>query len=871
MSESVSQPISQIDEFKKFLADNGFFPPEIPVDQTKIYRFQREGKRGKRNAWLIAFSNFQVDTGKEYLVAVFGDWSTGEEFTFKSGGVSFSAHDKQVIDKQIRERKIKAEREKFFFQKETQKEAIELLQYAHNYATGSVKPRGMESGAGADGEIDFCPYLVRKGFEKGALFGAALYRGLDDKPCTLVPMRDSNGVLWGLQRIYSDGAKFFLSGQRVDGLFHVIGDEIKTGQEGILTLCEGFATGASLHLATGRKIVVCFTANNLEKVAQVLRKENPDCGFLICGDDDRFNKDGNAGREGAEKAAIRTLGKTVYPTFTWGNDTGTDFNDLHLESGLESVRAQVEAVKIAQNYVRCLGHRDGTYFYTTSENKQIVPMREHSSGNLLKLMRLEYWKALYPKEQKSKKDGDGIDWMNAASVLISKCHERGIFNPLDIRGAGVWNDQGRIVVNMGNHLIVDGKKIELGDIRSQYFYTEGMRLSQLREDALTAEECRTFVDACLSFKWVKPEFGYLMAGGLVISRICGALPIRPHIWLTGAASTGKSTLFTRLIKPVLGNNYLNVQGGTTEAGLRQSLQANAIPVIYDEFETNTKKSEAIVDSVIELFRCSWSDSSALTIKGGAGGNPSGFQARCSAIVSSIRIRLNNDADISRFAKVELRPHDSDAEHWKKLSELLEQIDEAYGEKLFARSIRLIPTLVLNFKKIKAALARQVGQRFGDQYGMLLAGYSILIQDEPITDEEAWELSQNMSLIDEREIALNTDHEDALTHLISKKIQIMNAEGQRIDFSCGEAISRANGTIGQWIREGLQQLGIRVDEDSVFIASQHTELESQIYRGTRWSQNWAHALCRISGAEKKVVWVFKKSYRGVSLPFRVFHS
>lgn len=80
----------------------------------------------------------------------------------------------------------------------------------------------------------------------------------------LIPIQDETGQTVNIQRIGPDGAKKFLPGGRVSGCFHVLHGKAPA------ILCEGYATGATIHAATGREVIVAFSANNLPKVARVL-------------------------------------------------------------------------------------------------------------------------------------------------------------------------------------------------------------------------------------------------------------------------------------------------------------------------------------------------------------------------------------------------------------------------------------------------------------------------------------------------------------------------------------------------------------------------------------------------------------------------
>ena len=147
----------------------------------------------------------------------------------------------------------------------------------------------------------------------------------------LIPVKDASGNVQTLQRIAPDGEKRFLTGGKVHGGHFVIQGK----PEKPLAVCEGYATGASIHLACDCTVYVAFSANNLPAVAGIARSKFPDTPMLICADNDE------AGRSKGQEAAQMAQARFILPAFTTG--TGTDFNDLHQGEGLQEVRRQVEA------------------------------------------------------------------------------------------------------------------------------------------------------------------------------------------------------------------------------------------------------------------------------------------------------------------------------------------------------------------------------------------------------------------------------------------------------------------------------------------------------------------------------------------------
>lgn len=184
-------------------------------------------------------------------------------------------------------------------------------------------------------EPDGHPYLKKKGI-------ATPPEVKQHENCLIVPVFGVNGELNGLQRIDADCRKKFLTGTRKKGSFFSIRGN------GTYLICEGFSTGVSLHEATGASIVVAFDAGNLSHVARAVSKKVGPEKIIIAGDNDAWKlKEGqpNIGADMAKKAAQKIGAKVILPEFK--NPDGkktTDFNDLHLIEGLDTIKAQFDAV-----------------------------------------------------------------------------------------------------------------------------------------------------------------------------------------------------------------------------------------------------------------------------------------------------------------------------------------------------------------------------------------------------------------------------------------------------------------------------------------------------------------------------------------------
>ena len=285
--------------FQDILNDKGLSPSEIMAD-GKLHRCPTLTKPHKQNGAYIA----HLDTPATLWWC---NWENGEQGAFTEAEErTLSPVEKEIL--QQRQNAIKRQREAEYAQR---REAA--AQQAQNILNASF-PCSPEH-----------PYLRRKGIP--ALGDIRQNRN----GALLIPVRDISGNLQSLQYIAPNGTKRFLTGGKVYGGHFAI--EGKPEQP--LAICEGYATGASIHLAHECTVYVAFSANNLPVVANIVRNKSPNKTLLICGDNDE------TGRSKGQEAAQTARARLILPAFTTG--TGKDFNDLLQSEGLQEVRRQLEA------------------------------------------------------------------------------------------------------------------------------------------------------------------------------------------------------------------------------------------------------------------------------------------------------------------------------------------------------------------------------------------------------------------------------------------------------------------------------------------------------------------------------------------------
>jgi putative DNA primase/helicase len=811
--------MADINGVQAALVAEGFNPTSIDAD-GKIHRFKKDSDDKGKSGWYVCHQNHS-DKGELFFVAVWGDWhNQDQEFKFISEFTQ-TKFDREKIQKQLEAAEKKRKLEQARVWEETSAECTK------RWEGFSENPE--------------CKYLQDKGLDQ--LFGAKTQIDPSSNSRALyVPVRDLDQKIWGFQKLQGDGQKFFFPGTKKASNFHIIGGSIEN--EEIIYLAEGFATAASVHLAIRKPVVVCFDAGNLLPVGEAIRKRYKSARFVVCGDDDQFTEKGNAGREKAEAAAKAILGKAVFPVFKQNPDRLTDFNDLHRAEGLDPVRNQILEIKPEVYRILTLGHQGDNYFYISSSNQQIVTISQggHSKNALLNLMPLEYWQSQYPSKM-------GVDWDGAVSELMKACRTAGVFQPERVRGVGVWLDNGRVMINIGNAVHMDGHTHQLNSVPSKYTYEIGNKIPAPCDNPLTVEESRQLVTAIKIMRWKKPEFAHFMAGWIAVAPLAGALQWRPHVWLTAPAGSGKSWFMQYVVNRIFGNNRFFFQGNTTEAGIRQSIGSDARAVIFDEFETDDDKSAERIQTILELVRQASSESDGMVVKGGAGGKATQYRIRFCGFFTSVRLNLEREQDKTRFTNIELLRVDGDKKgHFTELKRSLEPITEDYGARLFSRLTRMLPTILENERRFRLDLAERYNARFGQQYGTLLAGYAALVSDDVLTPERIEQIVDDLNLTEESETVSDRDESECVDYLVKKVVSTDLLTNGRSDRSIGELIRAASfaTTEAQIYQEALMRIGLRVQDDHLWIANSHPSLKA-IFRGTKWTTGWKKPLSRVNNA------------------------
>jgi len=545
----------------------------------------------------------------------------------------------------------------------------------------------------------------------------------------------------------------------------------------------------------------------------------------------------------------------------WGGRCTPPFPESEVDKVLWSIEAkdaQGEAsTEGIQAPFQCLGYNQGLFFYLPIGARQVVELqpKEHTQLNFLSLAPMPYWKRAYPGEQ-------GPKWALAANALMRVAEAQGVYDPARIRGRGAWWDEitSESVLHLGDRIIAGGSTTRVQDLapgRYVYEAAPALGLEVAGIEPLTSSEATHLVDLLGMVAWERPINPILLAGWIADALVCGALSWRPHIWITGAAGSGKTWVLDNILRQLLGTVGLSVASETTEAGLRQTLGHDARPVIFDEAEGEDQRAQIRMQNVVALMRQASSETGATIIKGSASGIAQSYRIRSCFAFSSIGVGLQQHADLTRVSVLTINP-DKSADAPDKFRKLCaartDLLTPDYIRRFQARIISMIPIIRKNATAFAAASAIELGsQRMGDQLGALLGGVFALYQDAPITPEAAatWLAShdwqESTALSDE-----TTDENRCLQRILEHTV-LIRTEPTTCERSIGELIQIALGRMKNGIKAAeaeatLNRNGIRTlaKECKFIVANQHRAVEKML-ADTPWTRGWARILRRNPGA------------------------
>lgn len=430
-------------------------------------------------------------------------------------------------------------------------------------------------------------------------------------------------------------------------------------------------------------------------------------------------------------------------------------------------------------------------------------------------------------------EGRTLDYDKLADWLMSECRRRGLYDPSAARGRGLWlTSSNEPVFNTGTELVVldfngSARKVSPSELRAnagdthRYLWSTP-RACPFADQEISTQDSRRFLEVLCSFSFARGEHhARLVLGWMANATVLNMIEFRPQIAITARLGSGKSALLRAIARALGEANCFRPEGQTTEAGLRQILGQDALPVIFDEFETSHQHAQALFD----LLRSASNPNAGLVIKGTSGGTPIRYYVRTMAVVAGITMGIKNEADQSRFALIEMttRPHSEDDK--QKLNEALAPFDSDFGSGLCRRMLNRRHQFASSLAAFRTAL-RELGMsdRKADLFGHLLAGCHTTCNDTPVTIADAAAEVEWLR----PEANSETGGRKCLDWLLAHRLD----EGE----SLGEAMAKVrqspntkDTTVRQLLQFGVKYLAT---EDAFLFANNNPNLE-KLYARTDW--------------------------------------
>lgn len=827
-------------ELRQAMEAYGIVPPRtIKWDMGEIERFPSDGKRGK-NGFYKAHSDPPINAyfGCHKLVP------EGVRWWYKNG--KSDDYDKEKWAE------IQAQQDQD--DKDREEVAKEVASECQRRFDKAKEPNPDH------------PYLVKKGIKDP--------KGIKQEGAKLlIPVKSmaKGNPIMSIQEVSPKGKKMFVKGGRIGGGRTTINSgAILRGKPIYIT--EGWATGWTISEVLGVPVVVAFSAGSLAEVARNMRVKFPERQIVIAADNDRWSQTGdmkNPGVSYARKASVSAHTLVAVPDFENLEAEPTDFNDLMMLEGKEAVEKWLDPVNAHKARInppqtipvdpggivfsddgpeeeielleapeegsaweqnenfRCLGYDRDTYHYLPTGKGQLTLLSptQHQKLTLLPLAPLAWWEASFPGSK-------GANWLVAADAMMRTSHKVGVFSHENLRGRGLWtveNPDGSkgVILHLGDRLLAPGSKKyiapEAYKCPEKKIYERVKRLAgPSKTKAMTLEEAEVVLNLFKDLLWHDESSAILAAGWTAMAPLGGCLKWRPHIWLTGGAGSGKTTVVRDLIQPLLGGMRFYFEGDSTEAGIRHRVRSDAVPILYDEADRHDARAEPRIQKIIALARSASSmGDTAEVAKGNPHGGVLSYHVRSMFCMASIGGALRGQQDKQRICLLQMRSKGNVGEgvknkHWRAYSPRLNKVTGKWGRELVARTLgwardgRMEETLDV----FKEAAANTLGDaRSGDQFGTLYAGAWMLMSDEPPTALDAKEMigSEDLEHFVDEQVP---EGKRALRILLQKQERVDTSSGVKT-LSVGQLIGIATGEMlgGVSTEEAtnrLKILGFRIE-------------------------------------------------------------
>lgn len=495
--------------------------------------------------------------------------------------------------------------------------------------------------------------------------------------------------------------------------------------------------------------------------------------------------------------------------------------------------------------VVCLGAEGACNVYWSRSSGDIHKLKanEHTRNNLYRMARFEE----YARWMRPDLPPDDAEEQEAAIMkkAVRRLLEDSLgkrFNSSRVRARGVWPDvAGGWVYNAGAScwfIPADGGQVEQVDaVRNGYVYSAGDALPSPADTPLSDEEGCSLV-GLMRRTWAFPGSEKIMSGWFVAGLLPRVLELSPHIWINAPADTGK-TFFQSDLAALLGAFSKNQEGVPTEAGVRQDIEGDALPMMIDEVEPgDSEKGQKKINSLLDLMRSASYGKNPMK-KGSPDGTARAWYVKCSFALFSVANQIYRDSDSSRCMVLDLcqKSKDEREKIWAGQVDGRALIHSpGFHGRLMARLLGCLPVLLENLAALRDYLGKtdNVATRRIEIFATLFACCHALVNRERMSQDAMQEAAALMLAYGEQE-EHESDFSRCLAVLLGYQVDVYGAGKMTVAEACRMLRNGVDVDRKEAIVRALELAGLRWRDDlGTLQVDKRADKMKRIYTGTQWS-------------------------------------
>ena len=424
------------------------------------------------------------------------------------------------------------------------------------------------------------PYIIKK---KINLLGNVKQNSSNELCIPSLSLEDNSTI--GIHRIFPNGGKGSYKGSTI-GYFSI--GELTD----VIYICEGYATACTVHGLTKKHTVMTFgqlgMVKGKNKVVLHYAKKYKDKQIIVCLDNVKHDQLPKYGAKTQDQYLDRISSRyanclnvfVIRPVVVVDNTEQpvSDFNDLFIINPQKAIN-QLTNIPDAI-FLLPLGHKGKTSYIYSSQNREVHAIEKGDSFSTLMFIASDnYWKSKF----RHVREKDTIKEINA--LCANKTYK-----PSRIRSAGVYLDEGNLVIN-------DGKKVT-GETSSKYFYLPMGKFPEKKSYELDQKfwhELQTDFFPCLNLR--SPHDMTTIMAVATLFNIPSILPFRFNMDFSGQLSAGKNWIWENIIYYYT-KDFNTVRPITSEdsiASIKDSFDEGKKTFVIDENESGSKDTKWLYD------------------------------------------------------------------------------------------------------------------------------------------------------------------------------------------------------------------------------------------------------------------------------------